>query len=84
MAQGVFIATLGRQGLVDLCEFKASLVYKLSQDSQQRNPFSTNSNNKVTWISLFPFSRESRDVNNVLGYLDMTKLVAFDTFEETV
>lgn len=35
-------------------------------------------------IPLFPFSKESRNINNVLGYLDMTKLVVFDTFEETV
>lgn len=33
-------------------------------------------------VLLFPFSKESRDINNVLVYLDMTKLVAFDTLKK--
>lgn len=31
---------------------------------------------------LFQKKKGGRDINSVLGYLDMTKLIAFDTSEE--
>ena len=52
------IPALGRQRQMDLCEFKASLVYKVSSKTartvSQRNPVSknnSNNNNNKKWAS---------------------------------
>lgn len=35
-----------------------------------------------SFISFFKKKKRGKDINNVLGYLDVTKLIVFDTSEE--
>jgi hypothetical protein len=70
------IPALGRQRQVDLCEFKASLVYTGQPGLLERNPISkkqtTNKQKKLTSVSKSMFS--IRSASSMTKYLRALKL----------